>query len=125
MRHRHRRLGEHVARALTVAGLLYVAILAYVVPVAVLEEPTDLDLTVPDGPSALRPALDHPGWGPALAERFPGCIDMASWTRTPVPRTVIVVDRERDVARIPFGEAYRRATSTSANDSVWIVGACP
>jgi len=125
MRHRHRTLGEHVARALTFAGLLYIAVLAYVVPVALLEQPTDLDLTIPDGPSALSRSLDHPGWGPSLAAQFPACADMASWTRSRVPRTVIVVDRERVVARIPFDEAYDRATSSSAADDVWIVGACP
>jgi hypothetical protein len=125
MRHRQRTLGEHVSRSLAVAGLLYAAALAYVVPLALTaDRPADLDLSVPGGPSSYSRVLEHPAWRPALADRFPGCRDMASWTRTQVPRTVVAMDRAGDLARLPFDEAYAKATSPSEADDVWILGAC-
>jgi hypothetical protein len=124
MRRRQKTFGELLTRSLAVAGLLYAVVIAYAVPTSLLAEvPGRPSPSVP-GANPLSRTTDHPTWKPAHAERFPGCVDMARWEASAVPSTVVVVRRRGDLQRISFDEAFRRATSASAADDVWTIGAC-
>jgi hypothetical protein len=124
MRHRHRTLSEHLLRSLALAGVIYAAAAAYVVPVSLLaEQPPELRLSPPAEPGTSSPPPSHPHWRTRYARRFPGCQDIASWAHARVPVTVIVVDRTQRPRRLPFDDAFAEAT-TSGPGEVWIVGAC-
>ena len=124
MRRRRRTFAELLARSLVASGAVYAAVLGYVVPSAlVLDAP---GLSMPAGPCARTSSevADRPEWKTGDAERFRGCVDMARWTEREVPDTVVVVSRRGRLARIPFDEAFRRATSPSERDDVQTIGAC-
>jgi hypothetical protein len=124
MRRRQRTFAELLTRSLAASGLLYALVIAYAVPATVIAGATGGPEPFGSGASSLTRVIDHPVWRPAHARRFPGCIDMARWTASIVPTTVVVVRRDGDLERMDFDEAFRRATSPSAGDDVWAVGAC-
>lgn len=124
MHRRQRTFAELLTRSLAAAGLLYGLIFAYVVPANLLAQKYDVPIReVPDA-NPLGRVMEDPGWRPAHAARFPGCVDVARWTSSSSPATVVVVRRNGALLRMSFDEAYRRATSASAADDVWTIGAC-
>lgn len=124
MHRRRRTLVELLTRSLAASGFVYAMVLAYVLPAALLNQQPVQPLHVRPAPSSLDQVTGLPKWKPAHAKRFPGCIDMARWSESQVPATVVVVRRDGDLARVHFDEAFRRATSSSAADDVWTIGAC-
>ncbi|HSE07826.1 MAG TPA: hypothetical protein VLB29_04100 [Nocardioidaceae bacterium] len=123
MHRKKRTFAELLTRSLATAGLVYALVIAYAVPATLMADATGRDPVVP-GPSSSSQFLEHPTWRPADAARFPGCVDMARWTAAIVPSSVIVVRRSGELERMPFDEAFRRATSPSAADDLRTIGAC-
>jgi hypothetical protein len=123
MHRRQRTFAELLTRSLAVAGLVYAFVIAYAVPVTLLAE-TPGPMSPTPGASPMSPYDSRATWKRAHAERFPGCVDMAEWTAAVEPRSVVVVRRGGDLRQMPFDEAFRRATSPSAADDVWVVGGC-
>jgi hypothetical protein len=124
MHRRQRSFAELFTRSLAVAGLLYVLVIAYAVPVTLLFEAPPRPAPSHPGASPLSQDVDLPPWRPSYATRFPGCVDMAAWPGVDVPVSVVVVRRDGRLSRISFDEAFARATSTSSADDVWTIGAC-
>lgn len=124
MHRRRRTLVELLTRSLAASGFVYAMVLAYVVPAALLSHEPPQALRLRPAPSALDQVRTLPAWNPAHAKRFPGCVDMARWSGSQVPATVVVVRRDGNLARLHFDEAFRRATSPSSADDVWTIGAC-
>lgn len=124
MRRRQRTLAELLTRSLAASGLLYAAVIAYAVPATLVADADGRHEPFGAGTSSLSRTVDHPTWRRAHAQRFPGCVDMARWSASIVPATVVVVRRGGDIERMDFDEAFRRATSTSSADDVWTIGAC-
>jgi hypothetical protein len=124
MHRRQRTFAEMLTRSLASAGLLYALVFAYAVPASLLSKTADPGLGKAPDLSALTPETDGTRWMRAHAARFPGCVDVAQWAARRVPTTVVVLRRDGALQRMPFDEAYRRATSASAADDVWTVGAC-
>ncbi len=124
MRRRQRTLAELLTRSLAVSGLLYAVVIAYAVPATLVADAGGRPEPFDAGTSSLSRAVDHPTWRRAHAQRFPGCVDMARWSASIVPPTVVVARRDGDLERMDFDEAFRRATSPSAADDVWTIGAC-
>lgn len=124
MHRRRRSFAELLTRSLATAGFLYALVLVYAVPASLLGgTPGRAGHASPDVSSLTR-AADQPAWKHFHAARFPGCVDMARWQASDVPTTVVVVRRDGRLQRMTFGEAYHRATSSSAADDVWTIGAC-
>lgn len=124
MHRRQRTFAELLTRSLAVAGLVYAFVIAYAVPVTLLAEANGPSSTSRPGVSPMSPYEGHATWKRSYAKRFTGCVDMAEWTAAAEPRSVVVVRRGGDLRQMPFDEAFRRATSTSAADDVWVVGGC-
>ncbi len=124
MRRRQRTFAETLARSLTVSGVLYALVTAYVLPVAMVSQGGDGRLGVRPDSGAGGQVSGQPSWRRVHADRFPDCVDIARWAAGDVPSTVVVVQRDGDLRRMSFDEAYRRATSPSAADDVWTIGAC-
>lgn len=124
MHRRQRTFAELLTRSLATAGLLYALIFVYAVPATLLGQASGRPGQLSPGTRSLTKATNWPSWRPAHAERFPGCVDMARWRPPHAPTTVVVVRHDGRVQRMPFGEAYSRATSASAADDVWTIGAC-
>jgi hypothetical protein len=124
MRRRRRSFTELLTRSLALAGLAYALVIAYAVPATVFFDRPSRPAPSYPGASHLSQETDVPAWRPTHAKRFPGCVDMASWPGTDVPTSVVVVRRDGQLRRISFDEAFDRATSTSAADDVWTIGAC-
>lgn len=123
MRRRTRTLAETLARSLTVSGVLYTLITAYALSVAVVEHEGDGRLRL--GPQwSAGEVVGRPVWSQAHSQRFPDCVDIARWAAAESPSTVVVVERDGELRRMSFDEAYRRAISPSAADDVWTIGAC-
>lgn len=121
---RRRTFVETLARSLTTSGFFYALVLAYVLPLSLAGSYQPAPLHLGPAPGALERLTSLPGWNPANARRFPGCVDMAQWSQSRAPTTVVVVRRDGDLARLHFEDAVRRATSPSAADDVWTIGAC-
>jgi hypothetical protein len=123
MRDRQRTFAELLTRSLAVSGFLYALVIAYAVPATLLDEDPAPEAQAP-APSRLSQTFDHPAWTSAAAKRFPRCIDMAEWPGDRPPGDVVVVRHDGRLARMSFDEAFHRATSPSAADDVWMIGAC-
>jgi hypothetical protein len=124
MRRRQRGFTELLTRSLAASGLLYAFVIAYAVPATLFFDSPSRPAPARPGASPLSLETDLPAWRPTHATRFPGCVAMASWPGTAVPTSVVVVRRDGRLRRISFDEAFDRATSTSAADDVWTIGAC-
>lgn len=124
MHRRQRTFVELLTRSLAAAGLLYGLVFAYVVPANLMAQQYDLPMQQGPEASPSSRVKDEPRWMPAHADRFPGCVDVARWPSETGPASVVVVRRNGDLQRMSFDEAYRRATSDSAADDVWTIGAC-
>jgi len=124
MHRRQRTFAELLTRSLAVAGLVYAFVIAYAVPATLLAETPGPSSPTRPGASPMSPYDSQVTWERAHAERFPGCVDMAEWTAAEEPSAVVVVRRGGGVRQMPFDEAFRRATSPSAADDVWVVGGC-
>jgi hypothetical protein len=124
MRRRQRSFPELLTRSLAASGLLYAFVIAYVVPATLFFDSPRRPAPSHPGASPLSQEIDLPGWRATHVKRFPGCVDMASWPGPGVPASVVVVRRDGQLRRISFDEAFDRATSTSAADDVWTIGAC-
>lgn len=123
MRRRQRTLAELLTRSLAASGLLYAVVIAYAVPATLVADAGGRP-AYDAGTSSWSRSLDHPTWRRTHAQRFPGCVDMARWSASIVPATVVVVRRGGELERMDFDEAFRRATSPAAADDVWTIGAC-
>jgi hypothetical protein len=124
MHRRQRTFAELLTRSLATAGVLYALVFVYAVPVSLLAHSAVRPGHIEPDVSPLTRVTERPGWRSGHADRFPGCVDVAKWAASAVPATVVVVRRDGDLQRMPFGEAYRRATSASPADDVWTIGAC-
>ncbi len=124
MHRRQRTLVELLTRSLAAAGLLYGLIFAYVVPANLMAQQYEVPMQRAPHASPSNRVMGEPRWKPAHAVRFPGCVDVARWPSETGPDSVVVVRRNGDLQRMSFEEAYRRATSDSAADDVWTIGAC-
>ncbi len=124
MRRRQRSFVELLVRSLAFSGLLYAVVFVYAVQATLLSPDSGASASVDPGPGALDQLSALPTWRPVHAKRFPGCVDMARWTQSHVPASVVVVRRDGDLARLQFDEAFRRAKSPSSADDVWTIGAC-
>jgi hypothetical protein len=124
MHRRQRTFVELLTRSLAAAGLLYASIVVYAVPAYLLGESGGRSGSTGPDVSALNQEAVPRAWRPTHADRFPGCVDMAHWAGSEVPATVVVMRRDGEVRRMPFDEAFRRATSVSAADDVFTIGAC-
>lgn len=124
MHRRQRTLVELLTRSLAAAGLLYGLIFAYVVPANLMAQQYEVPMRRAPHASPSSRVMDEPRWKPAHADRFPGCVDVARWPSETGPASVVVVRRNGDLQRMSLDEAYRRATSDSAADDVWTIGAC-
>lgn len=122
MHRRKRTFAELLTRSLATAGLLYALVFVYAVPATLLRGPAP-DEVRPDVSSLTQPQ-GRPSWPRVRSDRFPGCVDVATWGASRVPRTVVVERRDGRLLRMPFAEAYRRARNASAADDVWTIGAC-
>lgn len=124
MRRRQRTLAEFLIRSLAVSGLVYAAVLTYAIASALLPAGVVRPSPFEAEENRLGQGPAQPTWRPAHESRFPGCVDMARWDQPTTPTSVVVVRRDGHPARIPFDEAFHRATSKSKADDVWTVGAC-
>lgn len=122
MRRRRRTLAEHVIRSLAASAVVYAAVAAYALPAALLAE-RGPDATPGAGVMPGPGPRDQPTWRPAYGDRYPGCENLADWAERSSPRTVVVVTRDGGLARLPFEDAFARATAGGV-DGVWAVGAC-
>ena len=59
-----------------------------------------------------------------MASATPAAASLSDWPGESPPRTVVVLTRDGGLARLPYGEAYRRTTTPASADDVWTVGAC-
>lgn len=123
MRRRRRTFAEMLTRALATSGLVYALVMAYAVPATVLADAAERQAALAPGPDSSSFA-GHTSWRPDDAARFPGCVDMAQWTASLVPSSVIVVRRSGELEQMPFDEAFRRVTSPAVGDDVRTIGAC-
>lgn len=124
MHRRQRSLAQLLTRSLATAGFFYALVVVYAVPATLLGDRSESTGQASPDVSSLTRAADQPVWKHAHADRFPGCADIARWPGAEVPTAVVVVRRDGRLQRMAFGEAYRRATSASAADDVWTIGAC-
>lgn len=113
---------ETLTRSLARSGLVYALVAVLLVSAASIAGDST---SRPGGSGVSSHAWSHPSWEPAYEARFPGCVDVETWTGLEVPTAVVVVRRAGDVVRMRFDEAYERARTSSPADDVWTVGACP
>ena len=123
MREGPRTFAEHLTRSLAASGLLYALVLAYAVPTTLLAGHAADEARGRDA-DRLDHAFDHSAWTPAVAKKFPRCIDMADWSGDGPPAAVIVRRHDGRLGQMSFDEAVHRATSSSSADDVWVIGAC-
>lgn len=124
MRREQRSLAELLTRSLVVSGVVYAAVILYAVPASLLASDNGRPAPLDGSGGSLSQATSQPSWKRVHAQRYPDCVDMAAWDAPAAPSSVVVVLRDGDLARMSFDEAFDRATSHSAADDVWTIGAC-